>query len=355
MNAPALERSGSTTASIPAIGPGSTRHVPAMESSTVTPRLRSSATVMSRWGCEGSERPTWWSVKPCAKRGAARRSAETNWLDADASMLSSQAEILPRPWTVNGSVLSPSTSMPKARSDAIVVAIGRSRARGSPSKVTAASLSAASGGTKRMTVPASPQSMEMSPGALGPGVTSHASSPWAMSAPNAVSASAISLVSRATSGWRSTDGESARDANTSIRLVSDLEEGKLTRASTGRSGVGAGHGSLTGSFCSSAPALVVAVAGPWHAGHHVRPLCHDANSGRSCLTSSVRSWPTRRHLPLAGDGRAPSRTGTWRRPNRRRSSSSGQRRTMCPSDAKCSSRSGGSCPAGRRTPRSAAG
>ena len=61
------------------------------------------------------------------------------------------------PCRVNGS-RSPSIRAPSARSASSTVPIGRSRARGSPSKRTGPSASAATGGTKRMTVPASPQS-----------------------------------------------------------------------------------------------------------------------------------------------------------------------------------------------------
>ena len=73
----------------------------------------------------------------------------------------------------NGRVPRPSsfTSTPSARSASIIVRIGRRSAAGSPSNVTGPSASAATGGRKRITVPASPQSI-VTPPCSSPGVMS---------------------------------------------------------------------------------------------------------------------------------------------------------------------------------------
>ena len=81
----------------------------------------------------------------------------------------------PRTWpvpdTVNGSVPRPSSSTrtPSPRRASSTAAIGRVRACGSPSKLTAPVASAATGGTNRITVPARPQST--APPCSCPGVT----------------------------------------------------------------------------------------------------------------------------------------------------------------------------------------
>ncbi|CAB5035207.1 unannotated protein [freshwater metagenome] len=62
----------------------------------------------------------------------------------------------PVPHTVNGSVSSPMIDTPSDRKALSVVAIGRTRAPSSPSNETSPVANAATGGTKRMTVPAKP-------------------------------------------------------------------------------------------------------------------------------------------------------------------------------------------------------
>src|SRR5688500_7710877 len=124
--------------------------------------------------------------------------------------------------------------------------MGRPRAARSPSNWTGTDARAATGGRKRITVPASPHSSRVLP-LSGPGVMSQsgalARSPVASwtPIPRARSASAISSVSRERSGRRSREVPLAKAANTRNRLVSDLLPRRTTVASTGLSTAGAGQ------------------------------------------------------------------------------------------------------------------
>ena len=118
---------------------------------------RSIATDMSMCGSDGTGLPSWTTVTPFSYRAPDSSSPETNCDDSEASITTSPPGSAPVAATVNGS-RSPSMRAPSALSASSTVPIGRSRARGSPSKRTGPSASAAAGGTKRMTVPASPQS-----------------------------------------------------------------------------------------------------------------------------------------------------------------------------------------------------
>ena len=102
--------------------------------------------------------------------------------------------------------------------------------------------SPATGGTNRITVPARPQSTAASRSKL-PGVTAQSSPEVSTAEPRAVSAAAISVVSRERSARRTTEGPSAIAASTSARLVSDLEPGRRDDGRDGRVARGAGHGS----------------------------------------------------------------------------------------------------------------
>ena len=99
-------------------------------------------------------------------------------------------------------------------------------------------VSAATGGTKRITVPAFPTSTRTSP-AAEPGDTRHPAGVSSTLAPSAVSAPAISSVSLARSGLPTTPGPSASAASTSARLVMDLEPGSRNLARTGPAAAGA--------------------------------------------------------------------------------------------------------------------
>ena len=127
-NGAALDRSGSTRTSRPAMAPGATRQMPGRESSTVTPAARSTATVISMCGSDGRVGPMWRTVRPCAYRAAASSRPETNWLEPDASTSTEPPVSPPRPCTVNGSrPASPwsSTRTPRARNASSTGPIGR--------------------------------------------------------------------------------------------------------------------------------------------------------------------------------------------------------------------------------------
>ena len=100
----AFERSGSITKSTPCNGPGSTRHVLLAESTvTVAPKSRSICTVISICGIEGSAPPECLTVIPLLMLGATSKSADKNWLDALASMVSSPPGIAPFDFKTIGS------------------------------------------------------------------------------------------------------------------------------------------------------------------------------------------------------------------------------------------------------------
>ena len=119
---------------------------------------------------------------------------------------------------------------------------GRERMCGSPSKATDPLDRAATGGTNRSTVPASPQSTTASRSNT-PGVTAQSSPVVSTRAPRDDSATAISDVSRDRRARRTTLGPSAIAASTRARFVRDLLPGSDTVASTGPRARGAGHGS----------------------------------------------------------------------------------------------------------------
>ena len=99
-------------------GPGATRHRFGSSSSTSTPCSRSACTVMSMCGRDGTGLPSWRTSTPSSYAAPASSSAETNWLEAEASMTTWPPRTEPRPRTVNGSVPRPSssTSTPRPRS-----------------------------------------------------------------------------------------------------------------------------------------------------------------------------------------------------------------------------------------------
>ena len=212
-----MDRSGSTSTSSARTGPRATDHVRAPSaptaSTTSTPLSRSSAHVMATWGAEGIAAPTS-SSRPSGMAGAARSSAETNWLEAEASRRARPPVSAP-PTTVNGTPAPVrSTWAPSATRTSSRGAIGRARACSSPSKTVAPSARAARGGTKRITVPASPQST-LPPPRRRPGSRCHAAGSASSTAtPSARSAPTMREVSRETSGSLMTEGPSARAAST---------------------------------------------------------------------------------------------------------------------------------------------
>ena len=243
-NGVALDRSGSTTRSTAAIGPGATRHDDGVGCSTVTPDSRSIASVISMCGPDGTgEAPTWTRSTPSSKRAAESRRPETNCEEAEASISTRPPRRDPAPETVKGR-RSPSISAPRARSASSTVDCGRILAAGSPSKVEGPVARAAIGGTKRMTVPASPHSI--SPPRSGPGVMSRSVSSGRRSpagpsirAPRDRRAPIMRSVSRLRRVPVRREGPSARAARGRARLVSDLDPGTTTSASTGAAATGA--------------------------------------------------------------------------------------------------------------------
>ncbi len=170
---------------------------------------------------------------------------------------------MPRPSSV--------TSTPSERSESIVVRIGRRRADASPSNPTGPSARAATGGMNRMTVPASPQSIDVPPES-SPGVTSRSgpntlfegtasAGTSSICTPSDRSASIMSAESRECSGARSSDGPSARAASTSSRLVRLFEPGSRMDAASGPRAVGATHGPGSGA-CRFIPSSYGLNSGP---------------------------------------------------------------------------------------------
>jgi DNA-binding transcriptional LysR family regulator len=124
-------------------------------------------------------------------------------------------------------------------------ATSASFAASSPSNSTEPACKPASGGTKRITVPASPQSIATASAALAAsiGETRIESVRRSKRAPREVSAAIINSLSREIIGSISSVGESANAANTNSRLVNDFEPGSLMLAAIGALTVGAAQGS----------------------------------------------------------------------------------------------------------------
>src|ERR1700722_10895356 len=215
-------------------------------SSTSTPAWRSMATVIAMCGADGSAWPTCCTVRPSVNDAPASSSPETNCDDAEASISTAPPATDPAPRTWNGRP-SPSTSTPRPRSAFNNGAIGRTRACASPSNVTTLPGPrpiAASGGTKRNTVPARPQSMRASGGGAIVPLTASSSAGPSTRRPSASSAPIIRSVSRLRSAPLMVETPpvaAASAASTNARLVCDFEPGTVTVASTGRELEGAGQ------------------------------------------------------------------------------------------------------------------
>ena len=185
----------------------------------------------------------WCRVRPSLNRGALSSNPETNCDEALASIFSTPPETVPVPKTLNGRELESLTLAPSARKDSMVVCIGLSLAPSSPSKTTSPIASIASGGTKRITVPANPQSILTSPASCF-GVTTRSSPCHSKWVPKASRALIIRSESLDRSGEISLLGPLARAESTSSRLVSDLLPGSDTVASK-RLPLGAGQSSCS--------------------------------------------------------------------------------------------------------------
>ena len=156
-NGTALDRSGSTSQCRAATVPGDTCQRFGVPSSTSTPACRSIATVIAMCGADGTDVPVCTIVSPSVNAGPDSIRPDTNCDDDDASISTRPPRTEPVPVTENG-MASPSTPTPRVRSASSSGAMGRARACSSPSNSTTDRLSAATGGTNRSTVPASPQS-----------------------------------------------------------------------------------------------------------------------------------------------------------------------------------------------------
>ena len=99
-------------------GPGATCQRLGSASSTSTPWRRSSAMVISMCGIDGTGLPSWRTSTPLSYLAPARRRAETNCEDADASITTCPPGTAPPPRTVNGSAPRPSSSTVDAEAHA---------------------------------------------------------------------------------------------------------------------------------------------------------------------------------------------------------------------------------------------
>ena len=112
---------------------------------------------------------------------------------------------------------------------------GRSWDLGSPSKRTWPLAKAASGGRKRITVPALPTSTDAGPVSLPGPIFRSLFSSLVMVVPKACKPAIINSESLECSGLRSSDGLLAWAAKIKARFVTDLEPGITTVAETGSS------------------------------------------------------------------------------------------------------------------------
>ena len=148
---------------------------PAVRRRSRRPRRRARAacaTVISMWGSDGTGLPSWRTSTPSSNRARGQQQRRDE-LRGGRGVHHDRAAAAPCPvpWTVNGRP-APSTSTPRARSASSTSPTGRCRMCGSPSKSTTPVARPATGGRKRITVPARPQSMRAGPES-GPGVIAH--------------------------------------------------------------------------------------------------------------------------------------------------------------------------------------
>ena len=226
-------------------------------------------------GAEGTLGPSWCTSAPLSYRGAASSSPETSCEEPEASRVTVPPLIPPRPRTTNGTLPRPPSSItaPRSRRAASSGPTGRCAARASPVNSTLARASAATGGTKRSTVPALPTSTTAALPTL-PGVTrqipgspplstaaalSSAPPSSSITAPSPRSAAAISRVSLARSGLVITVGPSASAARTSARLVIDFDPGGRTWTRTGPLAAGARQSGACPGSGSAARCMVPSV------------------------------------------------------------------------------------------------
>ena len=179
-------------------------------------------------GAEGARPPRCRTSRPFSYRGAASSSPDTSWDEADASTVTAPPGSEPVPCTVNGMAPRPPSSMtaPSSRSAAMIAPTGRWAARGSPWNPTATLPSAATGGTKRITVPALPTSTLVSlagpAGGDQPGPAGRRCPPGR---PGRAARWPSAACPWPAAGAGPRPGPAASAASTSARLVIDLEPG----------------------------------------------------------------------------------------------------------------------------------
>ena len=162
--------------------------------------------------------------------GPMSKSADKNWLDLLASIVISPPGIAPAPLIDIGKLYRPPCSIliPSSSSALMTGPSGRSYERGSPSKAISPSARAASGGRKRITVPALPTSIVAGP-LSGAGVTIQLPSfVSSIFTPRTCKPATINWLSREMRGLRIVDGFLAWAARISARLVTDFEPGIST-------------------------------------------------------------------------------------------------------------------------------
>ena len=146
--------------SVAATAPGATCQRSGSLSSTSTPCSRRQATVISTWGREGSGGPSWRRSTPASYRGAGEQQTRDELAGVggveDHRPSGRAAGAAHGERQPSAAVVVDLHAELAQRSS--TCAIGRVRACASPSKATGPSASAATGGTNRITVPASPQS-----------------------------------------------------------------------------------------------------------------------------------------------------------------------------------------------------
>ena len=235
-NGAALDRSGSTTRS-PA-GDGAGRDPPYARLGRLgvdAGRRAARASVMSMCGCDGTgSAPVWRDLDALVVAGAGeqqpghelrrRRRVDAAPRRRGTRAAAEDGERQP----AAAAVVDLDAGLPQAVEQRRHRALAGVRRRRRTS--TSPSASAATGGTKRMTVPASPVST--SPPCSGPGVTTQSAPSSATSTPSARRASAISS-GVAGPQRRDEPGRAVgqRGEHAAARLVSDFDPGSSTRAS----------------------------------------------------------------------------------------------------------------------------
>ena len=240
---------------------------------------------------------------PSSKRAPASSSAETNWLDPDASSTTRPPRTCPAPRTVNGRRVALDARRRGSRSAVSTSPTGRVRMWGSPSKATGAV--------------GQPGDRRHEPGdrAGQPAVDRRAAGRAARrrrasrrrrcrrGSPSAASAAAISRVSRDRSARRTTEGPSASAASTRARLVSDLLPGSETvgvapvraRAALPKGAVASGRAGHRRSV-PSGPARVSS-GGPWRPGPRVRACLARCRASRRTSRAARRARQATPGLP----------------------------------------------------------